>query len=103
MTTTTPTIADFLADRIAEEERYFTEVLNALDVGLIKYKSPTEQTVNVALATRVLAESEAHRLIVKRCDAVEVGFPSYHLAQGVLRALALPYADHPDYNEAWRP
>jgi hypothetical protein len=50
---------------------------------------------------RVLAECEAKRLLLQRepCDDTGVGDdPCHHL-----RALAVPYADHPDYREEWRP
>lgn len=40
---------------------------------------------------RVLAEVEAKRRIV------------FEVAMPVLALLALPYADHPDYREEWRP
>lgn len=52
---------------------------------------------------RVLAECEAKRQIVERCAAVDFAMPSTHLAHGVLALLALPYADHPDYRDEWRP
>jgi Family of unknown function (DUF6221) len=47
---------------------------------------------------RVLAECDAKRRIVELyggwADAVE---------EHVLELLALPYADHPDYQESWKP
>lgn len=52
---------------------------------------------------RVLAECEAKRRIVERCHAVGALMPCEPLAQGVLRTLALPHADHPDYRPEWRP
>lgn len=52
---------------------------------------------------RVLAECEAKRRIVERCSAVDYAMPSTYLAHGILGLLALPYADHPDYREEWRP
>ncbi len=59
---------------------------------------------------RVLAECEAKRRIVEAWRATwsKAAFsPSQRLATGamadVLELLALPYADHPDYDEAWRP
>ncbi|MDR7253693.1 hypothetical protein J2X46_002683 [Nocardioides sp. BE266] len=42
---------------------------------------------------RVVAECEAKRLIVKRWGGHDP----------IIRLLALPYADHPDYREEWRP
>lgn len=58
--------------------------------------------------TRVLAECEAKRRIVDAAhadyeDSLESGDDTTGLAEEVLRALALPYSDHPDYDEAWRP
>jgi len=47
---------------------------------------------------RVLAEVEAKRRIV----AFAKHLPSVY-ARCVLEPMALPYADHPDYDEAWRP
>ena len=55
---------------------------------------------------RTLAECEAKRRIVD--DAMALGpdgrvmFPSRQHGY-VMRCLALPYADHPDYREEWRP
>jgi hypothetical protein len=50
---------------------------------------------------RVLAECEAKRRVVEHCDfdhlALSVGDPY------VLQLLALPYADHPDYRDDWKP
>lgn len=50
--------------------------------------------------TRVLAECEAKRLIIENY--------SFHMFDEeeyakVLRWLALPYADHSDYEEKWKP
>ncbi|RRQ81583.1 DUF6221 family protein [Streptomyces griseofuscus] len=68
---------------------------------------------------RVLAEVEAKRRAVDECAywneklAQEAANPSAHPQPGlglildavnpILPALALPYADHPDYREEWRP
>lgn len=46
---------------------------------------------------RVLAGCEAKRRIVA------MDFERYGEQWAVLSALALPYADHPDYREEWRP
>lgn len=63
--------------------------------------------------TRVLADVAAKRRIVDECaywcEKTESGvdYPAladrFEVAMGVLRLLALPYADHPDYDEEWRP
>lgn len=54
---------------------------------------------------RVLAECEAKRRIVEQyVDAVNRGkWATCSALEKVLPVLALPYADHPDYDEAWRP
>jgi hypothetical protein len=50
--------------------------------------------------SRVLAECEAKRRIVEWCSGPTAS--EWHELP-VLAMLALPYADHPDYDEAWRP
>lgn len=65
---------------------------------------------------RVLAEVDAKRRIIALCEPplVDVTGPDdterqYIPGEGepwglpVLRLMALPYAGHPDYDEAWRP
>ena len=59
---------------------------------------------------RVLAECEAKRAIIDEVTATEVRLcsvekfhvPTHPLAEPILRHLAAVYADHPDYDEAWR-
>ncbi|MEV0616166.1 DUF6221 family protein [Nonomuraea sp. NPDC050404] len=56
---------------------------------------------------RVLREVEAKRRIVERCERdlqTYIG-TGVHVATSylVLRMLALPHAEHPDYLEAWKP
>lgn len=58
--------------------------------------------------SRVLAEVEAKRWIVELCEAgVEPHAPATPGVRAgyraILRYLAAPYADHPDYDPAWRP
>ncbi len=53
---------------------------------------------------RVLAECDAKRLIVEMDDPRgewDTGFE--RALHSVLALLVLPYADHPDYDESWRP
>lgn len=64
---------------------------------------------------RVLADCDAKRRILERCgdlaaylldspDGDMAGWSeAVYVAADLLRALALPYADHPDYNPEWRP
>jgi len=53
---------------------------------------------------RVLAEVDAkRRRLAELSDAIEAGHDSYDLAATLLPYELLPYADHPSYDEAWRP
>ncbi|WP_030670760.1 DUF6221 family protein [Streptomyces rimosus] len=66
---------------------------------------------------RVLAEVEAKRQIIELCEPPLVDVTGYGPVESrdyipgegeawglpVLKRLALPYANHPDYREEWRP
>ncbi|MGZ4524215.1 MAG: DUF6221 family protein, partial [Mycobacteriaceae bacterium] len=57
---------------------------------------------------RVLAECEAKRRIVERYRVCEPNYDEGNrletrVLDWTMRLLALPYADHPDYDPAWRP
>ncbi|MFF3158491.1 DUF6221 family protein [Streptomyces sp. NPDC057910] len=60
---------------------------------------------------RVLADVEAKRELLGRYEALESGVLVMTGAESILSeyrrvvlpSLALPYADHPDYREEWRP
>ncbi len=84
-------ITEFLLARIAEDEA---------DVKAGVYTGDVH--------TRLAAECEAKRQIVELCGSAaertrgEASVAGY-LADNVLARLALPYADHPDYDESWRP
>jgi hypothetical protein len=52
---------------------------------------------------RVLAECEAKRRIVEVDWRADDSGEATLVQQDVLRLLALPYADHPDYRPEWRP
>lgn len=54
---------------------------------------------------RVLAECGAKRDIIEMACNIDDSDDEYavSLRDGVLATLALPYVDHPDYDEAWRP
>ena len=73
----TSTLTDFLLTRIAEDWA------DASD-------NPTYR-----------AECKARQQVVMVVQRwIDAGYPTL---DRVLFALALPYADHPDYDEAWRP
>lgn len=128
MTAQTLTLTEFLLARIAEDEAVARAVAplghvidmggNRLDerwyVSRLRFSSAdgaarSEQDVEATAhyarhdPARVLAECEAKRRIVERCSAVDYAMPSTRLAHGILAELALPYADHPDWREEWRP
>lgn len=57
---------------------------------------------------RVLADVEAKRRIVEECKHIidthfSDDFTADTLAEDCLKLLALPYAEHPDYDPSWRP
>jgi hypothetical protein len=57
---------------------------------------------------RVLAECDAKRRIVELCQRLEHKRMNDNLwnideDEEILAALALPYANHPDYREEWKP
>lgn len=53
---------------------------------------------------RVLAEVEAkRRRIDLLADAIQRGHDDYDIATELLPLEALPYGDHPDYRNEWRP
>ena len=121
------TLTEFLLARIGEDEEtaeWAAEGTGDHEPGCCTYCDAARTIPNPA---RVLAECEAKRLIVAEhqtstewddginacttcqwdidCDA-----PKHDHQRGsgrfpcpTLRFLALPYADHPDYDEAWRP
>jgi hypothetical protein len=100
-----PDLAEFLLARIAEDEA-------AYESAYVAYLDGFPFT-----PTRVLAECEAKRRIVEQCkewlsygpvkswetDRGEDAALSEDAAPTVLRLLALPYTNHPDYREEWRP
>jgi hypothetical protein len=52
---------------------------------------------------RVLREVEAKRRLIQWCVWMVGDFRGSDVWKDVLPLLALPYADHPDYRDEWRP
>ena len=52
---------------------------------------------------RVLREVEAKRRIVATAVLMLDGGVSYESWESVLQDLALPYSEHPDYRQEWKP
>lgn len=80
-------LAEFLAARIAEDE-----------MQAAKHQEAASRHGFGDYPARVLIECEVKRRIVA-LHAHQEGF----FTPDELRALALPYADHPDYRQEWRP
>ena len=96
-----PDIVGFLRARLAEDEAA------ALTVPDDLREIPLEQWVGVGpmehvarwSAARVLREVEAKRAIIEFALNLD-----YRLDEAeLLRLLALPFQDHPDFDPAWRP
>jgi len=123
MTTRTLTLTEFLLARIAEDEASARESYEAVPPAFGAYGRLMLAAIDYLIVDpdRVLAECEAKRRIVEWCserDQVYIGtfatdiprekdfVPGalVHQTDAItLRFLALPYADHPDYREEWKP
>ncbi len=94
------TLSEFLVARIAEDE------------GLVGAEPPRYEPRDMRIEwgevgaisevlligeARLRAECEAKRRIIELCRSVPP------LWSEILRHLALPYADHPDYRDEWAP
>ena len=110
MTTATTSLTDFLLARIAEDEEI------ASRAGTFEPWSEKMRRDNYGHLTiqpdRVLAECEAKRRIVEDFQHLDADYHVTHSeftearqfqALVALGHVALPYADHPDYNPDWRP
>lgn len=110
------TLTEFLLARIAEDEAAAREVMadNFGDgpIGTGDDPWPSERAfAERYTVARVLAECEAKRRIVEEhsgITATDIDWSACSVCRDTspcvtLRALALPYADHPDYREGWKP
>ena len=102
-------LTEFLLARIAEDEA--TARCAAEDsflglrgrIGISDDPWPTElQFADRFTPARVLAESEAKRRIVERYAYLYEHGDSGN-GEWVLAVSSLPYANHPDYRDEWRP
>ena len=116
MSVPTLTLADFLLARIAEDEEVAQAAASAVGRPLIDYHLDLAEARHIARwdPARVLAECEAKRRIVEHHSSSGDDWPLCAIctevgpdAQGwpclTLLLLALPYSDHGDYREEWRP
>jgi hypothetical protein len=105
-----PTLAEFLLARIAYDEHGARMLRDASDD-----LSMVELRLGHRIVERVLAECEAKRRIVHEFDRLgsmdadgqaDGGAAAMAIMDGLevaMRALALPYADHEDYRQEWKP
>ena len=115
-------LPDFLLARIAEDEAAAREAAvmpYGEEIGWIGHVFSSERDSTPAQdehitrwdPDRVLAECDAKRqvvdvyraLAVRRHDVGSIRWHEVSAYETVLRQLALPYADHPDYRSEWRP
>ena len=98
------TLTDFLLARITEDERTadLHERLLAPQLGRL----PQEMLDSLVPPARLRADCEAKRRIVEHEQhRPEKDFRAIipPADTPVLRLMALPYDDHPDYRDEWRP
>jgi hypothetical protein len=113
------TLTEFLLARIAEDEAAARGADGPTEWMSDHLRSSLDVPVygDHPWRARMLAECEAKRRIVDlhqgehecvgekygRLDCVYVAPGFMHELDPTLRILALPYADHPEYSESWRP
>jgi len=111
------TLTEFLTARLNEDEARATAAEFRGYQSLDGEAPPSGPDRVLTTPARLLAEVEAKRQLVhlayeatgldmdkdldRELDARQVSGIEF-VGERMLRALALPYADHPDYDEAWR-
>ncbi len=96
------TLAEFLLARIAEDEKAAYSNIESPP----GYAPRAEDDPLVLWARRVLVACDAKRRIVElHAEDVHecVDMVAVHEPCTTVQLLALPYADHPDYDPAWAP
>jgi hypothetical protein len=92
------TLTEFLRARLDEDQA-------AAEAWSTPFSNPTaEQREHIARhdPARVLAEVDAKRRIIVECESL-IDDPAVRAMETALCLLALPYADHPDYDQTWKP
>ncbi|MFD8088581.1 DUF6221 family protein [Streptomyces malaysiensis] len=98
-------LMEFLRARLDQDEREARRVppnQSPAELRAMVTRESGEPFLVVA-SERVLREIDAKRRMIGRISshAAVMGWDEVH--GDLLRLLALPYADHPDYREGWRP
>ncbi|GHB55242.1 hypothetical protein GCM10010331_48820 [Streptomyces xanthochromogenes] len=116
----TDDLVQFLRDRLDEDEVAAVAAKPGpwhADGGSVYATHPTDEIVSYTNSAehiarhnppRVLADVEAKREVLRVAAAAHDYFETFTSGFGaameqVLRLLALPHADHPDYRDEWRP
>jgi hypothetical protein len=97
-------LAKFLLARIAEDRQQIERVIDASPHWPRDPSNPQDPA-------RLLAECDTKRHIVAQAGQAEADYNAHNapwpgpdgLYGWLLRSLALPYADHPEYRPEWRP
>lgn len=105
------TLVEFLRARLDEDERAAQAGQHSQVVAMVARQSGKRNALNFWYRhdpARVLAEVDAKRRIVDELlwlegNANNEPVVADYCAPIILRLLALPYADHSDYDSAWRP
>lgn len=106
------TITEFLEARIAEDEAAADGLLGVSHSPRTQVYIGTEWVSSPLTSERLLAEAAAKRAIMALADHVEGmdyqitsewGGDIDGTADDILKALAAVYADHPDYQQEWKP
>ena len=101
-------LAEFLLARVGEDERVARAARGA---GLHDNRPAVKEWFGVAHPDRMLVWSDARRRIVALHHAVRGAGDGEVRCAGcghpppcpTLRLMSLPWADHPDFREEWRP
>jgi hypothetical protein len=103
------TLTEFLLARVVEDEDRIIHEFDCDRFNVYDYGSRYGEC-DCNATSRLLAECEAKRRIVATMqEAVDVANDpdtielSAYTQGALLKLLALPYADHADYREEWRP
>lgn len=113
------TLSEFLTARLAEEDAAARRLLRYAQENELACGEPQMLGRRIpgwhewpdvqAMCTRVLADVEAKRRVLARAtrDDIDPGdmcaVAAYDEAEHIVCILAEAYADHPDYDEEWRP
>lgn len=99
---------DYRANGIRLATTYETEGIITISAGVRLEPRPGRAVAEVAAKRRIIDAAEEATSLDAMVDTDRRVRPrdltaEPYVGDVILRALALPYADHPDYREEWRP